>query len=458
MPLRMAATEVQYGKPAEVAASEEQSATVIWLHGLGDSGRAWSKLAGAVGVDWAKWIFPTAPKAPNTVAGGSEMNTWYDMAGVGVKELRGDTEGIAQSVEYVHSLISAEIEAGTPAERIVLGGFSQGGCLALAAAFQYPEALGGVIGVSTWFPRGIADKPSEANAKLPVLLCHGETDPIAKVEWTRKAFDYLLEQLELPAEGNVYPGVGHEFSPSKLPDIKDFIQTHCPPAYKTKVTKPLGAVLVEAETPKGGVQVSGLKEGGNAAAAGEIQVGDQIVRVNGEFAKNVGFDAVMDMIVKADSEVELDMVRPIPDRKADWATLSEDEQQQRYSASSGVLKVCSDGPCSKQGAKLVIRWLTELTPTDFSVSRCSCTGNCGNGPNVVVGGKGREEKVMYGVNNVGSAVKMLREEFSIETDAAKVQQILNPSKAAEFALSDELVRQGILSSVTIRGSFDSNRF
>lgn len=454
----MAATDVAYGKPVVVEAEKDGSAVVIWLHGLGDTGRAWSKLATSVGVDWAKWVFPTAPKVPNTLAGGSEMNSWYDMAGVGVKELRDDVEGIEAAVQYVHSLVDAEVAAGTPAERIIIGGFSQGGCLALAAAFKYPQALGGVIGVSTWFPRGIADAPTEANRKLGVLLCHGESDPIAKVEWTRKAFDYVAEQLEMPAEGNVYPGVGHEFTPSKLPDIKDFIQTQCPPAFECTIDKPLGATLTEAERPLGGVQVSGIKEGGNAEKEGSLQMGDQIVRVNGELVRAAGFDAVMEQLKKADSKVTLSMVRPIPDRKADWATLSAEEQQARYSASSGVLKVCSDGPCTKQGAKLVIRWLTELTPNDFSVSRCSCTGNCGNGPNVVVGGKGRQEKVLYGVNNVGSAVKMLREEFEIETDAAKVQQILNPSKNAEFALSDELVRQGILSSVTIRGSFDSNRF
>ncbi len=67
------------------------------------------------------------------------MNSWYDMAGIGVKELREDVDGIEQSVAYIHALIDAEVKAGTPAERIIVGGFSQGGCLALAAAFKYPQ-------------------------------------------------------------------------------------------------------------------------------------------------------------------------------------------------------------------------------------------------------------------------------------------------------------------------------
>jgi hypothetical protein len=62
------------------------------------------------------------------------------------------------------------------------------------------------------------------------------------------------------------------------------------------------------------------------------------------------------------------------------------------------------------------------------------------------------------VNSVGTTVKMLREEYEIETDPDVVNAILNPQKNAEFAISDELVRRGILASITIRGSFDTNRF
>lgn len=38
-----------------------------------------------------------------------------------------DAEGIKASAEYLGSLIQKEIDAGIPADRIVLGGFSQGG-------------------------------------------------------------------------------------------------------------------------------------------------------------------------------------------------------------------------------------------------------------------------------------------------------------------------------------------
>merc|ERR1740138_1727499 len=47
----------------------------------------------------------------------------------------------------IHSLIDREVQrlGGNP-KRVILGGASQGCCVALDAALTYPEELGGVIG------------------------------------------------------------------------------------------------------------------------------------------------------------------------------------------------------------------------------------------------------------------------------------------------------------------------
>lgn len=44
-------------------------------------------------------------------------------------------------------------QAGIPSNRILLGGFSQGGALALHAALTYPQPLAGVMSLSCWLPR-----------------------------------------------------------------------------------------------------------------------------------------------------------------------------------------------------------------------------------------------------------------------------------------------------------------
>lgn len=63
-----------------------------------------------------------------------------------------DEEGITRAASKVHSMINEEVAAGIPSKRIVLGGFSQGGALAIYSALTYPESLAGIIALSCWLP------------------------------------------------------------------------------------------------------------------------------------------------------------------------------------------------------------------------------------------------------------------------------------------------------------------
>lgn len=62
-------------------------------------------------------------------------------------------------------------QAGIPANRILVGGFSQGGALALHSALTYPDALAGVMSLSCWLPRH-AQFPDAVKAplELPVSI------------------------------------------------------------------------------------------------------------------------------------------------------------------------------------------------------------------------------------------------------------------------------------------------
>lgn len=52
----------------------------------------------------------------------------------------------------MQQLIAKEISDGIPAERIIIGGFSQGGAVALYTAFGTDTKVGGVLALSTWLP------------------------------------------------------------------------------------------------------------------------------------------------------------------------------------------------------------------------------------------------------------------------------------------------------------------
>lgn len=63
-----------------------------------------------------------------------------------------DTEGIQRAAASVASLIEEEIQGGIPSNRIVIGGFSQGGALSLFSSLSTAHTLAGVIALSCWLP------------------------------------------------------------------------------------------------------------------------------------------------------------------------------------------------------------------------------------------------------------------------------------------------------------------
>ena len=53
----------------------------------------------------------------------------------------------------VQALIADEEKKGIDRSRIVIGGFSQGGAVALYSAFTVPQKpVAGIVGLSTWLP------------------------------------------------------------------------------------------------------------------------------------------------------------------------------------------------------------------------------------------------------------------------------------------------------------------
>lgn len=62
----------------------KHTASVIFAHGLGDSGAGWSFLPELMAAQdnqlaGVKWILPNAPNSPVTINGGMKMPSWYDI-------------------------------------------------------------------------------------------------------------------------------------------------------------------------------------------------------------------------------------------------------------------------------------------------------------------------------------------------------------------------------------------
>ncbi|KAL2686985.1 hypothetical protein Neosp_004533 [[Neocosmospora] mangrovei] len=214
--------------PLVFPAASRHTATVIFVHGLGDTGHGW---ASAVEnwrrrqrLDEVKFILPHAPQIPISVKQlGGDVNTLVRSE---------DTEGIKRSQQYFHNLIQEEIDSGIPSERIVLGGFSQGGAMSILSGLTCKNKLGGIIGMSSWLllSQSFAGmvSPTDANRQTPVKMFHGDADPMVNIQRGKLSVD-LLKELGYDVSWKVYPGMGHSACLEELDEVEAFLRQQLPP-------------------------------------------------------------------------------------------------------------------------------------------------------------------------------------------------------------------------------------
>jgi len=207
--------------PVVVPAVGVQTATIIFLHGLGDTGHGWAQTLSALKPPFAKLICPTASSIPVSLNGGMRMPSWFDLKSLDPAGSE-DEEGIKKAADAVRKIIQDEINAGIQPERIVLGGFSMGGALALYTGLSSPPLLGGIIGLSCWIPMH-KTFPYSGLQRPPVLQCHGEADPL--VHYTFGLLTSTLLKSQLPKYTfKSYPNLGHSSAEQELEDVKGFLK------------------------------------------------------------------------------------------------------------------------------------------------------------------------------------------------------------------------------------------
>ncbi|CZT51194.1 related to lysophospholipase [Rhynchosporium secalis] len=218
-----------------IPAVKKHTATVIMAHGLGDSGAGWVSLAEnwrrRQKFDEVKFIFPNAPNIPVTVNFGMQMPAWYDIIEFGDLQSGQDETGILKSRDYFHTLIASEIEAGIPSNRIVLGGFSQGGAMSIFSGITAPTKLGGIFGLSCYLllHKKLKDfVPTESpNKETPVFMGHGDSDPVVKPEWGQMTAK-ILRETGWKADLKMYKGLGHSALPEEIDDVEKYLNERIP--------------------------------------------------------------------------------------------------------------------------------------------------------------------------------------------------------------------------------------
>ncbi len=124
------------------------------------------------------------------------------------------------------------MEKGIPSDRIILGGFSQGGAISLFAGITCPHKLAGIVGLSSYLLMEGKVKeyvPTEnPNKETPIFMGHGAVDPLVKYQWGKQTAD-VLKGWGWSVDLKTYPDLAHSADPKEIDDLEAYIQQRLPP-------------------------------------------------------------------------------------------------------------------------------------------------------------------------------------------------------------------------------------
>jgi phospholipase/carboxylesterase len=192
---------------------------VVFLHGYGADGNDLIE----IGRIWAAMMPDTAfvsPHAPEACAEAPTGRQWFPLARIDPAKLR---DGVLHSAPQLDAFLDDELARHRLGDdKLALVGFSQGTMMALQVGPRRGSAIAGIVGFSGLLP-GPEYLAAETRHKPPVLLIHGEQDPLIPPMATMAA-QRLLGDAGFPVEWHIRPGLQHGIDQKGLDLGADFLR------------------------------------------------------------------------------------------------------------------------------------------------------------------------------------------------------------------------------------------
>ena len=212
--------ELQFGRKG--AARGQAKALVVFLHGYGADGADPLGLADVLAPHLPGATF-VAPDAPESCRGGGYGFQWFPIPRMdGSSQTEADA-GIDASATDLNAFLDARLaEEGLTPDRLALVGFSQGAMMSLHVAPRRPTPIAGVVAISGRLLRP-ERLDAEAVVKPPVLLVHGDQDPVVPFESMGMAGDALVT-AGFPTFAHVMKGAAHGIAQDGLGVTLQFLK------------------------------------------------------------------------------------------------------------------------------------------------------------------------------------------------------------------------------------------
>jgi phospholipase/carboxylesterase len=188
---------------------------VVFLHGYGADGNDLIELGG----QWRALAPETAfvsPHAPERCAASPMGRQWFALSHSAPDDPRGAAErwrGVVAGRPAIDAVLDAELaRLGLDDSRLALVGFSQGAMMALHVGLRRSRAPAAILSYSGLLvgPERLAEATARdaRGGRPPILLVHGDSDPLIPVEAMFMAVNDLA-RAEIPNQWHLSFGVGH---------------------------------------------------------------------------------------------------------------------------------------------------------------------------------------------------------------------------------------------------------
>ena len=215
---------LKFGRKA--ARSGRARSIVVFVHGYGADGADLLGLGDALAPHLPDTVF-VAPDAPQPCTGNPFGFQWFPIPWLDGSSEEAARDGMAASVGLLDAFLDERLAAeGMEPGAMALIGFSQGAMMSLHVAPRRAQAVAGVVAISgrLLVPERLA---AEAVVKPPVLLIHGDQDPVVPFADMGLAGEALVG-AGFETYGHVMEGTGHGIAPDGLGVALQFLKERLP--------------------------------------------------------------------------------------------------------------------------------------------------------------------------------------------------------------------------------------
>ena len=169
-------------------------------------------------LDPERRLVGATPRGPLSLPPGGAH--WYVLGGIGTPESSTFRASYAAASDWLAALLA---EHGVGHDRLVLGGFSQGGVMAYSLGLGVGRPRPAALTVFSSFIPTVEGFELDLSAPLPpVAVGHGALDPVIGVEWGRRA----RQTLEAAGAEVLYreTPMYHQIDPDFVREVSRWLQ------------------------------------------------------------------------------------------------------------------------------------------------------------------------------------------------------------------------------------------